>query len=127
MAQSLSSQLFKKHICVAISQRDTNFYEFWNEPNTQAKASSAIQDFWRINILPKWTSSEDCKKSSAFFSLDRYLTSWISQISSTFSSHEIFRKGISSILIRMHLRPILYSSHTRNFEISSVQVLVYLY
>jgi hypothetical protein len=48
---------------VAISQRDTNFYEFWNEPNTQAKVSSAVQDFWRTNILPKWTSSEDCKKS----------------------------------------------------------------
>ena len=56
---------------VAISQRDTNFYEFWNDPNTQVKVSSAIQDFWRTNILPKWTSSEDCKEnfSSHFFFL----------------------------------------------------------
>ena len=48
---------------VAISQRDTNFYEFWNDPNTQAKVSSAVQDFWRTNILPKWTSSEDCEET----------------------------------------------------------------
>ena len=57
------------NIYIAISQRDPNFYEFWNEPNTQAKVSSAIQDFWRTNILPKWTSSADCKKSSDIFFL----------------------------------------------------------
>jgi len=49
----------RENILIAISQRDTNFYEFWNEPNTQAKVSSSIQDFWRSSVLPKWTSSED--------------------------------------------------------------------
>jgi len=47
------------NVLIAISQRDTNLYEFWNEPHTQAKVSSTVQAFWRTNILPKWTSSED--------------------------------------------------------------------
>ena len=78
-------------IYVAISQRDTNFYEFWNEPNTQAKVSLAIQDFWRTSILPKWTSSEDCKKSSTF-------SSWISPNQAGFP------------------RYLRLSPHTRSFE-----------
>ncbi|KAF8809564.1 D123-domain-containing protein [Phlegmacium glaucopus] len=47
------------NVLIAISQRDTNFYEFWNEPSTQTTVSLAIQDFWRTNILSKWTWSED--------------------------------------------------------------------
>jgi len=49
----------RRNLLIAISQRDTNFYEFWNDPNTQAKVSSTIQGFWRSHILPKWSSSED--------------------------------------------------------------------
>jgi len=49
----------RENVLIAISQRDTNFYEFWNDPKTQVKVCSAVQDFWHANILPKWTSSED--------------------------------------------------------------------
>jgi len=47
---------------IGISQRDTNYYEFWNDPETQDKVSSAVREFWEKNIRPRWTaSSADCQ------------------------------------------------------------------
>ena len=46
---------------VAITQRDTNFYKFWNEAATQEQVVSAVKDFWEKNIKPKWTAQPDCQ------------------------------------------------------------------
>ncbi|KAF8908904.1 D123-domain-containing protein [Gymnopilus junonius] len=44
---------------IAMTQRDTNFYEFWNELATQQKVVAAVLDFWETNIKPKWTAQPD--------------------------------------------------------------------
>ncbi|KIM43408.1 hypothetical protein M413DRAFT_18441 [Hebeloma cylindrosporum] len=44
---------------IGISQRDTNYYEFWNDPETQRKVPSAVRDFWETNIKPQWMSHRD--------------------------------------------------------------------
>ncbi|KDR82744.1 hypothetical protein GALMADRAFT_58004 [Galerina marginata CBS 339.88] len=44
---------------LGISQRDTNYYEFQNDPSTQQKVISAVQGFWEENIKPKWTAQPD--------------------------------------------------------------------
>lgn len=55
-----SSTLFIR-CTLGISQRDTNYYEFWNDPETQRKVSSAVRDFWETNIKPKWMPGyQDC-------------------------------------------------------------------
>lgn len=53
---------------IGISQRDTNYYEFWNDPETQDKVSSAVREFWEKNIRPRWTAS------SADYAFDFLLT-----------------------------------------------------
>ena len=45
---------------LAISQRDTNYYEFWNHRETKEKVTSSLQAFWNANILPKWTGPPNC-------------------------------------------------------------------
>ncbi|KAF7299091.1 hypothetical protein MIND_00857400 [Mycena indigotica] len=40
---------------IAISQRDTNYYEFLNDPTSQRNIVSTIQNFWETNIRDKWT------------------------------------------------------------------------
>lgn len=40
-----------------ISQRDLNYYDFWNEPQTQNKVVEAVQKFWEENIKGKWEST----------------------------------------------------------------------
>ena len=41
-----------------ISQRDPNYYDFWNEPQTQHKVVQAVQNFWEEHIRGKWESAE---------------------------------------------------------------------
>ncbi|KAF5315292.1 hypothetical protein D9619_007381 [Psilocybe cf. subviscida] len=41
-------------VLLAISQRDTNFYEFWNEPATQDRVRTAVREFWETHVRPKW-------------------------------------------------------------------------
>ncbi|KAH9480460.1 Cell division cycle protein 123 [Psilocybe cubensis] len=44
---------------IGISQRDVNFYEFWNDTDTQAKVASAVSEFWETNIRPHWSAQPD--------------------------------------------------------------------
>lgn len=39
---------------IGISQRDTNFYDFMNEPQTQSKIVETLQRFWKDKIKSKW-------------------------------------------------------------------------
>ncbi|GJE88268.1 D123 domain-containing protein [Phanerochaete sordida] len=43
---------------IGISQRDPNYYDFWNEPQTQRKVAEAVQNFWEEHIRGKWESTE---------------------------------------------------------------------
>ncbi|KAF8957242.1 D123-domain-containing protein [Flammula alnicola] len=47
------------NVLLGISQRDTNFYQFWNDPATQRQVASAVREFWETNIKPKWTAQQD--------------------------------------------------------------------
>jgi len=42
-------------VLVGISQRDTNYYEFLNEPSTQRKIVSSFVAYWTAHVKPKWT------------------------------------------------------------------------
>jgi len=42
-----------------ISQRDTNFYDFMNEPQTQQKIVEALQRLWEDGIRSKWLRQQD--------------------------------------------------------------------
>jgi len=44
---------------IAITQRDTNYYDFLNEPSTQCSIRSAILTFWEVNIKGKWDGGSD--------------------------------------------------------------------
>ncbi|TFY59284.1 hypothetical protein EVJ58_g5872 [Rhodofomes roseus] len=39
---------------LGISQRDPNYYDFWNESGTQSKVLDAVKTFWEDNIKGKW-------------------------------------------------------------------------
>ena len=62
LSDSISKlRLLTRGMVLGISQRDTNYYEFWNDPETQRKVSSAVREFWETNIKPKWMSChQDC-------------------------------------------------------------------
>ncbi|KAG2096524.1 D123-domain-containing protein [Suillus discolor] len=44
---------------IGISQRDTNFYDFMNEPQTQNKVLETLQRFWEDKIKSKWHGQQD--------------------------------------------------------------------
>ncbi|KAJ3788375.1 D123-domain-containing protein [Lentinula aff. detonsa] len=39
---------------LGISQRDTNYYDFLNDPNTHSKVMNTTMEFWKTKIQPKW-------------------------------------------------------------------------
>ena len=44
-----------------ISQRDPNYYDFWNERETQEKVVNAVTTFWENHIKGKWEQTQgDC-------------------------------------------------------------------
>ncbi|KAI0373888.1 D123-domain-containing protein [Pilatotrama ljubarskyi] len=43
---------------IGISQRDPNYYDFWNEPQTQEKVVNAVTDFWEKHIKGKWEQTQ---------------------------------------------------------------------
>jgi hypothetical protein len=45
---------------LGISQRDTNFYEFLNEPATRNLITSTVAQFWETHIKGK-TENDDCE------------------------------------------------------------------
>lgn len=50
-----------------ISQRDPNYYDFWNDSQTQSKVIEAIQTFWEENIKGKWESADgNCAFKSTY-------------------------------------------------------------
>ncbi len=54
-------------IHIGISQRDTNYYEFWNDPETRSKAIAAVQEYWEQHIKDIWTAQQDCALFTSFF------------------------------------------------------------
>jgi hypothetical protein len=46
-----------------ISQRDTNYYEFLNQPETQRKIVSSFVEYWTKKIKQKWIAGPNtsCK------------------------------------------------------------------
>ncbi|KAG2358320.1 D123-domain-containing protein [Suillus spraguei] len=44
---------------IGISQRDTNFYDFMNEPQTQNKIVETLQTFWKEKIKSQWYGQQD--------------------------------------------------------------------
>lgn len=58
------------------SQRDTNYYEFWNQEETNMKVTSTVEEFWAQNIRDKWSGQQDCLYIFLVYftqSLDSYL------------------------------------------------------
>ncbi|KAG2065571.1 D123-domain-containing protein [Suillus decipiens] len=44
---------------IGISQRDTNFYDFMNEPQTQNKIIETLECFWNEKIKSQWYGQQD--------------------------------------------------------------------
>ncbi|KAI0755144.1 D123-domain-containing protein [Daedaleopsis nitida] len=44
----------RQEVLIGISQRDPNYYDFWNEPATQHKVVSAVTSFWETKIKGRW-------------------------------------------------------------------------
>ncbi|KZT11891.1 D123-domain-containing protein [Laetiporus sulphureus 93-53] len=44
----------RQEVLLGISQRDPNYYDFWNEPETQRKVTDAVKDYWESNIKGRW-------------------------------------------------------------------------
>ena len=57
----LSRSFFSKKKSLGISQRDPNYYDFWNEPSIRESVTVAATRFWDANIKSKWDSGSDCK------------------------------------------------------------------
>nr|GAT60350.1 predicted protein [Mycena chlorophos] len=49
----------RRNALIGISQRDTNYYEFLNDPLTQSKITDGILEFWETKIRDKWTGPPD--------------------------------------------------------------------
>ncbi|THV05275.1 D123-domain-containing protein [Dendrothele bispora CBS 962.96] len=49
----------RNNILIGISQRDTNYYEFLNNPEMRLKIVETVKIFWRTSIQPLWKSSDD--------------------------------------------------------------------
>ncbi|TFK83813.1 D123-domain-containing protein [Polyporus arcularius HHB13444] len=48
----------RQETLVGISQRDPNYYEFWNETETQQKVLAAVTTFWETHIRGKWEQTQ---------------------------------------------------------------------
>ncbi|KAG2145868.1 D123-domain-containing protein [Suillus clintonianus] len=44
---------------IGISQRDTNFYDFMNEPETQQKIAETLKRFWEEDVKSQWHGQQD--------------------------------------------------------------------
>ncbi|KAJ7626659.1 D123-domain-containing protein [Mycena polygramma] len=49
----------RRNILLALSQRDTNYYDFLNDERTRSGIVSSVRDFWENNIKPKWDGPEN--------------------------------------------------------------------
>lgn len=48
----------RRETLIGLCQRDPNYYEFWNELETQNKVVEAIQSFWEGKIKGKWEATD---------------------------------------------------------------------
>ncbi|PPQ68335.1 hypothetical protein CVT24_004816 [Panaeolus cyanescens] len=46
----------RNDVLIGITQRDSNYYEFWNDPKTQEKVIASVKSFWENTIKPRWHS-----------------------------------------------------------------------
>jgi len=57
----------RQEVLLGISQRDPNYYDFWNESATQSKVLEAVKTYWESNIKGKWQESDgDCAAPSCY-------------------------------------------------------------
>jgi len=49
----------RQDVLLGISQRDSNYYDFLNEPATRGQIVTAVERFWQTNIKGNWESSGD--------------------------------------------------------------------
>ncbi len=56
--------LISIYLLSGFSQRDTNYYEFWNQQETKERVITTVEEFWEQNIRDNWTSQQDCMFSS---------------------------------------------------------------
>ncbi|KII92158.1 hypothetical protein PLICRDRAFT_104097 [Plicaturopsis crispa FD-325 SS-3] len=49
----------RQNVLLGISQRDANYYEFYNEPSTRNKILSTVEQFWQTNIKQQWPTRGD--------------------------------------------------------------------
>ena len=59
------------------SQRDTNYYEFWNQEETNMKVTSTVEEFWAQNIRDKWSGQQDCLYLFIFRLLHKVLDAYL--------------------------------------------------
>lgn len=50
-------------LCLAVSQRDTNHYDFLMEVETQEKIAKSVSEFWEDKIKPRMKEQKDCRIS----------------------------------------------------------------
>lgn len=50
-----------RQFCPGISQRDVNYYDFLNDPDTKAGILTAVAEFWQTKIKSQWSANEDCE------------------------------------------------------------------
>ncbi|KIY70583.1 D123-domain-containing protein [Cylindrobasidium torrendii FP15055 ss-10] len=43
---------------IGITQRDMNFYEFWNDASTQTRIINTVKSIWNDTIKPKWKGGD---------------------------------------------------------------------
>ncbi|KAI0689062.1 D123-domain-containing protein [Cytidiella melzeri] len=48
----------RREILLGISQRDPNYYDFWNEHGTQQKVVDALTRYWEENVKGKWEDTD---------------------------------------------------------------------
>jgi hypothetical protein len=60
----MSSDLCSPHRELAISQRDTNYYDFLNEEMTQKKVLQTVSHYWEAHISKQWNSTDSCESSA---------------------------------------------------------------
>ncbi|KIL67823.1 hypothetical protein M378DRAFT_980458 [Amanita muscaria Koide BX008] len=49
----------RKNRLLGIAQRDTNYYEYLNDPETKGKLVSAVKTYWESKVRTRWKANED--------------------------------------------------------------------
>lgn len=99
---------------LAISQRDPNYYEFWNEQETQDKVVEAVATFWEEHIKGKWEQTGgNCASSSphtVFHPSDTSISSFFLDTFDFLLTRDLTRGHIIDFNpYWMHTDPLLFS------------------